>query len=447
MAERSYNGRVIFQDGADEAVGEISPSVGNWIEADTYKVFFSRTNSSTLETAKFTDLASGRWIRVTGSNAADDGNNRGGRISSLPIAQGSSGSFNVAISASDVATYGIPIVPGRTYTFSYEGYFTNDIVTSGAGRNTSSRIRQWKNNGTLDTGVSYAPTTWSNTDKNIIKSYSTTFTAVAGATHAMFVMEVSEIGAGNLTNEAYFRNIQLTEVLPARLPISIPRTTATNRVAVRDMGTALRFDGVDDSVTAPFTATPLSNNATISAWFQTVGTTGANQCIVLYSPVDTFRWVINLGSDLTLRSCFNNNTTNFGSRSSVRLQPNTWYQATYTFDGTIGNLYINGVTNHAGTTAGATSGNVGLRIGRRSADQYFRGTIDEPRIWNRALSAQEVANLYFHNIVPRNGLVAEYLFNEATGTTALDTSGNGNHGTITGATYTLDTPLKPRINV
>ena len=86
----------------------------------------------------------------------------------------------------------------------------------------------------------------------------------------------------------------------------------------------------------------------------------------------------------------------------------------------------------------------GLSIGFAPNNAGMDGIIDEPRIWNRALSATEIASMYFNNIVPRDGLVGEWLFNEGSGTTALDTSGNGNNGTITGATYTLDVPLQER---
>lgn len=75
----------------------------------------------------------------------------------------------------------------------------------------------------------------------------------------------------------------------------------------------------------------------------------------------------------------------------------------------------------------------------------FNGKMDEVRFHNYALSSTEVSNLYFNNIVPRTGLVGEWLFNEGSGTTALDTSGNGNNGTITGATYTTDVPFIPRV--
>lgn len=63
-------------------------------------------------------------------------------------------------------------------------------------------------------------------------------------------------------------------------------------------------------------------------------------------------------------------------------------------------------------------------------EKYFDGLIDEVCIHNRALGESEVQALYRGN----EGLVAYYPFNG----NANDESGNGNHGTVHGATLTSD---------
>ena len=78
-----------------------------------------------------------------------------------------------------------------------------------------------------------------------------------------------------------------------------------------------------------------------------------------------------------------------------------------------------------------------LRIGTRDAGDsmttsYFQGAIAEVRIWNRPLSQTEIRDLYASNLVPQDGLVAEYLLNQDTGTIAIDTVG-GHDGEIKGA--------------
>ena len=63
-------------------------------------------------------------------------------------------------------------------------------------------------------------------------------------------------------------------------------------------------------------------------------------------------------------------------------------------------------------------------------DRYFSGVIDEIRIYNRILSAEEVQALYSLDL----GLVAHYPFHGD----ASDQSGHGLNGTINGATLTED---------
>jgi hypothetical protein len=72
---------------------------------------------------------------------------------------------------------------------------------------------------------------------------------------------------------------------------------------------------------------------------------------------------------------------------------NTWTHIASTYDGANFRFYVNGVL--VGTTAGSGSINVAngaLRIGgnNSSLNEFFRGLIDEVRVYNRALSAAEI---------------------------------------------------------
>ena len=74
-------------------------------------------------------------------------------------------------------------------------------------------------------------------------------------------------------------------------------------------------------------------------------------------------------------------------------------------------------------------------------EQHFNGELDDIGIWNRALTEQEVTNLYnsettaqVPSYVPTEGLVGYWPFNG----NANDETGNGNNGTVNGATLTND---------
>jgi len=75
-----------------------------------------------------------------------------------------------------------------------------------------------------------------------------------------------------------------------------------------------------------------------------------------------------------------------------------------------------------------------LRLGTKDLGSFLEGGLTRVRIWNRALTAIEVSDLYTADTTPRNGLVAEFLLNADTGTTALD-SAQGNDGTIFNAVW------------
>lgn len=76
-----------------------------------------------------------------------------------------------------------------------------------------------------------------------------------------------------------------------------------------------------------------------------------------------------------------------------------WYQAVGTFDGYTMKLYVNGAYVNSKTQVTLDDSTGALRIGRQKSgfDRYFNGTIDEVRVYNRALSAAEVQTLYGSN--------------------------------------------------
>ncbi len=78
---------------------------------------------------------------------------------------------------------------------------------------------------------------------------------------------------------------------------------------------------------------------------------------------------------------------------STALALNTWQFLTVTYDGTILRLYVNGTQVASGTATGAlaTSLNPLWIGGNNPFGEYFQGRIDEVRVYNRALSAAEIA--------------------------------------------------------
>ncbi len=122
---------------------------------------------------------------------------------------------------------------------------------------------------------------------------------------------------------------------------------------------------------------------------------------------------------------------------------NHWHHIVATQTGTTASLYVDGVLVNTATVAAIGNGSGPIYIGRYNSGYYFNGSIDDVRIYNRALSAQEVQQLYklgggtiaqSNPVTLSTGLVGYWPFdgsdtNWSTGITK-DISGNGNNGTL-----------------
>ena len=112
---------------------------------------------------------------------------------------------------------------------------------------------------------------------------------------------------------------------------------------------------------------------------------------------------------------------------------NTWNQVICSVDAGTVTFYING--QQGGTYSGVESGGTNWFIGGKGINttQFrFSGFLDDVRIYNRALSSNEVQQLYAIESQPpflTNGLLAYYPFNG----NANDASGNGVNGVQVGA--------------
>jgi hypothetical protein len=75
-----------------------------------------------------------------------------------------------------------------------------------------------------------------------------------------------------------------------------------------------------------------------------------------------------------------------------------------------------------------------LRLGTKDFGSFFAGGLTKVRLWNRALNAGEISVLYSADEPAQDGLVAEFLLNNDTGATAID-SVQGNNGAIFNAAW------------
>ena len=444
MAVRSYNGRELLVNPNMIGVGSTS-SNNSWIGDNSQRWGMVQSTSGS-GTALFDTFLGSNVIKLTATGITRTGSSVGVvNVSNFFTYPAST------LSVANLNSYATKIVGGRTYKINLSYYIESLTATTGATK-FGCFIAYYDSNGTRLIGSS--PVSSSSISSSFV-TFTGNVTAPVNAKYAIVRAGIEATtdpttGGGGVV---YISNFSLTEVLPTRTLVT--RTLATNRVNTRDMGTALSFDGVNDYVEIPDANLPAStfqSGFTLAAWINPKTLGGANLGMIMHKATSTtsasgFRYFLEAVGRVGFSVGVG--TTRYAAVGRIIFNEDSFVTVTYAADGTVIH-YINGVLSAqtSGTSGLPTdiTTTLPLRIGNRSnaTDRAFDGIIDNPRIWNRALTATEIANLYFNNIVPRNGLVGEWLFNETTGTTALDSSGNGNDGTITGATYTTDTPLRER---
>lgn len=165
------------------------------------------------------------------------------------------------------------------------------------------------------------------------------------------------------------------------------------------------------------------------------------------------RYICSYGTNATLQefSLFDDNGTlkfdRFGGsiNTGKTINNGQWNFITATFDGTNVRFSCNGSFTGNSALAINTSSANNFTIGRRAffGAGQADGKFDLVRVWDGlVLSDSEIGQLYAGTAVPQSAsMVLEWLLDEATGTTATDTSGGGNNGLITGGTWVADAPL------
>ncbi|MFA5132026.1 MAG: LamG domain-containing protein [Candidatus Paceibacterota bacterium] len=225
------------------------------------------------------------------------------------------------------------------------------------------------------------------------------------------------------------------------------------------IGQGLYFDGSNDYVSVPDASSFAGSNVkTVSFWFKRNSlTTNLPRLLEESSTANQSNyWAIGIPQTGNADENSIIVTIVIGGVTSYRKIPNnsvnklnTWYHAVVTWDGTttLSSVYLNGVPQTMSAAAGyAGAGVVRMTIGNRGDNlRPFDGTLDDVRIYNRVLSAQEIYTLYKSqagslNVSPTftltSGLVGWWTFDgkNMTSATATDMSGSGYHGTRTNGT-------------
>ena len=177
---------------------------------------------------------------------------------------------------------------------------------------------------------------------------------------------------------------------------TITNMATSTGVAIGKIGQALSFDGVDDYVNIGDIAVLEPANVTVSAWIKTSDASKYVQFAGKYNNIAKtgYKLAIEQTSGKTYLQIGIGVATPF-SISVNAVTNNLWHYIVGTSDGTNLVLYVDGTqvdTDPGGAISYSTET---FLIGKDSdTATYFPGLIDDVRVYNRALPADEIQKLY-----------------------------------------------------
>ncbi len=225
--------------------------------------------------------------------------------------------------------------------------------------------------------------------------------------------------------------------------------TGRNRVArvfAYPQAMGLNFDGVNDQLflAAPAGFPAAGGSFSMEAWIRPSDPTIKNGIAGWGSgtAVNNFTTLTNAdsaGLEGGLISDWGGNNLKVAP-TGFNLFDGNWHHVACTYDGITRKIFVDGtVRGQDNPPAGPTAAPVNFRVGLTGSADYFRGDMDEIRIWNRAVCQDELQNNRNGELNPsgQTGLSVLYPLNQgivglnnAAFTSAIDISGNNNTATL-----------------
>lgn len=217
------------------------------------------------------------------------------------------------------------------------------------------------------------------------------------------------------------------------------RSIFSLRQKIRNMGTCLSFTANNQYATIPFAPATTGFNISFWIYWYDMRLFSDNERPIQFAdsgPTNGF-----IFSRTSSTKTFNFQVYNGASQTvniATNIVPRVWTHIALTFAPNNANAYVNSVLVGSDTSCAMTTP---TQVRVSASTNYFGGALDELVIHNTTTpwTQQQINDLYTKSQFV-SGSSAIYLFNEGSGTTAYDSSGNNNNATITSASYRTLTP-------
>lgn len=212
------------------------------------------------------------------------------------------------------------------------------------------------------------------------------------------------------------------------------------------------FDGSNDYMSAAVTELNGISAFSASLWFRFQGSLGGATNIIMSggngSSSSLGGWYLWLKNATTIQ--YASRGVNAKNYTISTINNSTWYHIVVVHSGTSATLYLDGSSLGSQTVSAlpASSGNA-FNVGRFSpgSSYYYNGYVDEVALFNSALSASNVTDIYNSGVpgdISSLSPVGHWRMGDndgGTGTTITDQGSGGNDGTLTnGPTFSTDVP-------
>jgi hypothetical protein len=241
----------------------------------------------------------------------------------------------------------------------------------------------------------------------------------------------------------YFLELQFASGTQYLNSTNVPLYWSSDAASIVDTGTAqaqssLRFDGTNKQVSVAVGATnpelDISGDVTVEA-FVNADSTGSTFAVVVRGgggADERYGLFVDFTNARTSWESYSGSFNRVDSTAST-LPYNQRVHIAAVRASNVVTLYVNGnVTGGPTGVAAPTVTAATLYVGSQGS-QNFKGDIESPRVYSRALSAQEIREHALGIYLDDTGLKLHWPFDEGTGTSAADASGNGNNGALVNA--------------